>query len=411
MEPSFITRLRSAWNAFRSRDPTFRNTYGIGPEDSTRPDRPRFRYGNEKSIVSAIYNRVSVDCSGILVRHVRVDDNEQFIETMQSGLNNCLTLEANIDQTSESFIQDVVISMFDEGVVALVPTDSDSDPTTGSFDVLTMRTGKVIGWFPKHVRLDVYNDNSGRREEITLPKTSVVIIENPFYSIMNTPNSVLQRLIRKLNILDAIDEQSGSGKLDILIQLPYVIKSDSRKKMAEERKEAIEDQLVNSKYGIGYIDGTEKVIQLNRASENNLMTQIEYLTAMLYSQLGITEEILAGTADEKTMLNYYNQTISPVMSSITKGIKRTFLTKTARTQKQSIMHFRDPFKFVTAENLAKLSDSLTRNEIASSNDMRAVIGWKPSSDPSANQLRNKNLNPAVSPDASKEQNPVDKESQ
>lgn len=396
MEFKIIKRLQAGWNAFLSRDPT--QDYRIGPENSARPDRPRLNYGSEKSIVSAIYNRVAVDCSEILIKHVKLDDNDQFTQEIYSSLNNCLTLEANVDQTSKAFIQDIVISMFGEGTVALVPIDTTTNPLlSGSFDILTMRTGKIVGWFPKHVRVNVYNDNTGRRQEITLPKTSVAIIENPFYSIMNLPNSVLQRLIRKLNLLDVIDEQSGSGKLDIIMQLPYVIRTELRKKQAEERKKLLEDQLSGSKYGIGYIDGTEKITQLNRPSENNLMGQIEYLTNMLYSQLGITEEILAGTADEKTMLNYQNQVISPVMSSIADAIKRTFLTKTARTQKQSIMFFKDPFKFVTAENLAKLADSLTRNEIASSNDMRSVIGWKPRSGSAANELRNKNLNQATPP--------------
>lgn len=395
MEINFLTRLKAAWNTFRERDPTYKEVMEYGPEYSNRPDRTRLRYGTEKSIVSAIYNRVAVDCSEIVIKHVRLDDNDQFIEEIDSGLNNCLTLEANIDQTSKAFIQDIVISMFGEGVLALVPVDTTVDPTiSGAFDILTLRTGKIISWYPKHVRLDVYNDNTGRREEITLPKTAVSVIDNPFYSIMNLPNSVLQRLIRKLNLLDAIDEQSGSGKLDIIMQLPYVIKTDARRIEAEKRRKDISDQLSGAKYGVAYVDGTERITQLNRPSENNLMGQIEYLTNMLYSQLGITEEILAGTADEKTMLNYQNQVISPVMSAISDGIKRTFLTKTARSQKQSIMYFKDPFKFVTAENLAKLSDALTRNEIASSNEMRGVIGWRPSKDPNADKLRNKNLNPA-----------------
>ena len=397
MEIKLYDRFRAAWNAFRSRDPTNRNTYGIGPEDGTRQDRTRIRYTTEKSIVNAIYTRVAVDCSEIDIRHVRVDENDQYVELIESGLNNCLSLEANIDQTNRDLVQDIVMSMFDEGVVALVPVDTSSNPYTGSFDVLTLRTGKILGWFPKHVRLDVYNDISGRREEITLPKTSVGIVPNPFYSIMNIPNSIPKRIIHKLNLLDAIDEQSGSGKLDIIMQLPFVVKTDARKQEAEKRRQDIENQLSGSKYGIAWIDAIEKITQLNRPSENNIMIQVEFLTRLLYSQLGITEEILAGTADEKTLLNYYNQAINPVMSAITTEIKRKFLTKTARTQRQSIKHFRDPFKNVTAENLAKLSDSLTRNEIASSNEMRAVIGWKPRPEASANELRNKNLNQNQAP--------------
>ncbi len=395
MVRSFLGRITSAWNAFTSRDPTLRSTYNIGPEDSSRPYSPRLRYGAERSIVSAIYNRVAVDCSQIDIRHIRTDENDQFVSNILSGLNTCLTLKANIDQTARAFVQDIVISMFGEGVIAIVPVDTASNPLTGAFDVLTLRTGKIIGWFPGHVRLDVYNDKSGLREEITLPKTSVCIIENPFYLVMNMPNSTAQRLINKLNILDAIDEQSGSGKLDLIMQFPFTVRSDAKKKLAEERRSNLEEQLKGSKYGIGWMDATEKITQLNRPVENNLLTQIQYLTATLYSQLGITEEILAGTADEKTMLNYRNNTLSPVMSAITDGIKSSFLSPTARTQLQSIKSFNDPFKFVTADGLAKLTDSLTRNEVASSNDMRAVIGWKPSSDPNANELRNKNLNPAT----------------
>jgi hypothetical protein len=363
-------------------------------------------YGNEKSIVAAIYNRIATDVSVMEIRHVRVDENNSYVETINSGINNCLSLEANEDQTSQGFIQDVVMSMFDEGVVAIVPVDTSVNlMNQNSFDILSLRTARVVQWYPHHVRLLLYNDNRGEKEELTLPKSKVGLIENPFYSVVNEKNSVAQRLIAKLNLLDAVDEQSSSGKLDVIIQLPYVVKSKTRQEQAEQRRKDLQDQLKDSKYGVAYTDGTEKVIQLNRPAENNLMEQIEYLTRMLYSQLGISEAILNGTADEKELLNYYNRIIGPIASAISIEFKRKFLTKTAQTQGQSIMHFRNLFSMITPERLADLADKLTRNEIASPNDMRAVVGWKPSKAPGADELRNRNLNqsPAEPPlDATKE---------
>lgn len=393
-ETSFGSRLKQAWNAFFNKDPTtvWRD---IGTAYSYRPDRPRFSRGNERSIVTAVLNRIAMDAASIDIRHVRLDKNDRFIETIDSGLNNCLSMEANIDQTGRAFIQDVVQSLLDEGCVAIVPTDTSTNPLTGmagSFDVETMRTGKIVQWYPKHVRVDVYNENKGRREEITLPKSMVAIIENPLYAIMNEPNSTLHRLIRKLNLLDYVDEQNGSGKLDLIIQLPYVIKSEARKKQAEERRKDIENQLAGSKYGIAYTDGTEHITQLNRAVENNLMGQIEYLTSMLYSQLGITQAIMDGTADDKTMLNYTNRTIEPILSAITDEMMRKFLTKTARTQKQAIQFFRDPFRLVPVSDIAEIADKFTRNEILTSNEVRQIVGMMPSDDPDADVLRNKNLN-------------------
>ena len=393
-ETSFGSRLKHAWNAFFNKDPT--TTWrDIGTAYSYRPDRPRFTRGNERSIVTAVLNRIALDTASISIRHVRLDDNERYIETVDSGLNNCLTVEANIDQTGRAFIQDVVQSMLDEGCIAIVPTDTSTNPFNGmpgSFDVETMRTGRIVQWYPQHVRVDVYNENTGRREEVTLPKNMVAIIENPLYAIMNEPNSTLHRLIRKLNLLDYVDEQNGSGKLDLIIQLPYVIKSEARKKQAEERRKDIENQLAGSKYGIAYTDGTEHITQLNRAVENNLMGQIEYLTSMLYSQLGITQAIMDGTADDKTMLNYTNRTIEPILSAIVDEMKRKFLTKTARTQRQSIMFFRDPFKLVPVSEIAEIADKFTRNEIMTSNELRQIVGMMPSDDPDADVLRNKNLN-------------------
>lgn len=394
MEIPFLKRLESAWNAFRSRDPTTNYQTNLGPASSTRPDRPRLQTTTERSIVAGIYNRLSIDAASEKIQHVRVDDNDQYQETLNSGLNNCLTLEANIDQSGRAFIQDIVFSMLDEGVVSIVPVDTTSSPI-GSFDILTMRTAKIVQWYPQNVRVNLYREDRGQREEITLPKTFVSVIENPFFATMNSRNSVMQRLIRKLNLLDAIDEQSGSGKLDLIIQLPYVVKTETKQKLAESRREKLEEQLSNSKYGIGYIDGTEKVIQLNRALENNLMHQIEYLTHMLYAQLGITESVFDGTANEETMKNYYNRSISPILMAVCEGMKRTFLTKTARTQGQSVMYFRDPFKFATSKDIAELADSLTRNEIVTSNEFRAGIGLKPSKAKNADELRNKNLNPAA----------------
>jgi hypothetical protein len=360
--------------------------------DSYRPDRPRLTRGNERSIVTSVLNRIALDASSIVIQHVRLDDNDRFIEVIESGLNDCLTFEANTDQTGRAFIQDTVLSMLDEGVVSMVPTDTTEDPNfTDSYDILTMSTGKVVDWRPKHVKLNVYNENVGRREDILVPKRTVAIVENPLYAVMNEPSSTLQRLIRKLNLLDAVDEQSSSGKLDLIIQLPYVVRGDLKRQQAEQRRKDIEMQLTGSKYGIAYTDGTERITQLNRPVDNNLMKQIEYLTSMLYSQLGITQSILDGTADEKTMLNYYNRTIEPIVSAIVDELKRKFLTKTARKQKQSIMFFRDHFKLVPVTDLAEIADKFTRNEIMTSNEFRQTIGMKPSKDPAADELRNKNL--------------------
>lgn len=383
-----IDRLQHGWNAFiNNKDPTLRP----GPSYSYRPDRARFTRGNERSIVTSIFNRIAMDASSIDIEHVRVDKNGRFTEIIDSGLNNCLTLEANIDQTGRAFMQDAVMSMLDEGVVALVPIDTTLDINTNSFDVETIRVGKIMEWYPQHIKVRVYDENSGTKKDVVVPKRSVAVVENPFYSVINEHNSTMQRLIRKLNLLDAIDEQSGSGKLDLIIQLPYVLKGEQRIKNAEDRRSTLERQLNNSKLGIGYIDSTEHVIQLNRSLDNNLMKQIEYLQSMLYSQLGITQSILDGTADEKTMLNYFSRTIEPIVFAVACEMKRKFLSKTARTQGQSIFYFRDPFKLVPVTELADIADKLTRNEIASSNEMRQKIGWKPSTDPKADELRNKNL--------------------
>lgn len=393
--PPVRQRLQHAWNAFRSREPTESNWWnpGTGQGAGNRPDRPRRRRGNEQSIVTAIYNRIAMDVAAINIQHVRNDDEGQYVEVIDSGLNETITLSANIDQPGRAFFQDVVMSMFDEGVVAIVPVDTTMDPNmTNAYDVQSIRTGKILQWWPDRVRLEVYNDHSGRREEIILPKTMVAIVENPFYAVMNAPNSTLNRLIRKLNILDAIDEQSGSGKLDILVQLPFSIKTPQRRAEAEKRRKDIEMQLAGSKYGIGYIDATERVTQLNRPAENNLMNQIEYLTRMLYSQLGTTEDVFNGTADEAAKLNYYNDTIEPILSAIVDEMKRKFLTKTARTRNQSIMFFRDPFKLVPVSQIAEIADKFTRNEILTSNEFRSIIGYKPSKDPRADELRNANLN-------------------
>jgi hypothetical protein len=383
--------LKHAWNAFTNKDPT--DDYkGHGPSYSYRPDRPRLTRGNERSIVTSIYNRIAIDVSSIAINHVKVDDNGRFLSIVPSKLNECLTVEANIDQTGRSFIQDAVMSMLDEGCVAIVPVDTTGDPyLSGAYDVLTMRTGKVIAWYPKDVKVRIYNERTGLHEDIDVPKKLTCIIENPLYSVINEHNSTMQRLVSKLNLLDSIDQQSGSGKLDLLIQLPYIIKTAARREQAEQRRKDIEDQLVGSKYGIAYTDGTEKVIQLNRPVENNLMGQIEFLTSMLYSQLGITQSILDGTADEKTMLNYYNRSIEPFIAALVDEMKRKFLTRTARTQKQTIMFLRDPFKLVPISQLADIADKFTRNEILSSNDVRGIVGFKPSSDPKAEELRNKNI--------------------
>ena len=398
------SRLQHAWNAFFSnKDPTYPMYDGMSY--SYRPDRVRFSRGNERSIVTAVYNRIAIDVAAINIKHIKLDENDRFSDVIQSGLNNCLSTEANIDQSGRAFIQDAVMSMMDEGCVALVPVDTTFNPLiTGAYDVQTIRTGKILQWSPNRVKVRVYNDHTGQKEDIDLPKSMVAIIENPLYAIINEPNSTMQRLIRKLNLLDVVDEQSGSGKLDLIIQLPYVIKTQSRREQAENRRKDIEDQLSGSKYGIAYTDGTERITQLNRPVDNNLMKQIEYLTNMVYSQLGITQGVLDGTADEKTMLNYYNRTIEPIISSIVDEIKRKFLTKTARSQSQSIAFFRDPFKLVPVSELAEIADKLTRNEIMSSNEFRQVIAMKPSKDPNADLLRNKNLSEPVGAGQAADQN-------
>lgn len=393
MENTFGSRLKHAWNAFVSnRDPT-RYMYPMGASYSHRPDRPRLSRGNERSIVTSVYNRIALDVASIDIQHCRLDENGRFISSVNSKLNSCLNLEANIDQTGRAFRHDVVMSMFDEGHVAIVPVDTTIDPrVSDSYDILSMRTAKILEWFPAHVKVRIYNDKTGNKEDLILPKKSVAIIENPLYSIINEPNSTMQRLIRKLVLLDAIDEQSGSGKLDLIIQLPYVIKSEGRRQQAEQRRKDIEMQLSGSKYGIAYTDGTERITQLNRPVENNLMKQIEYLTDTLYGQLGLTQTILDGSADEKTMLNYYSRTIEPIVSAIVDEMKRKFLTKTARSQHQSILFFRNPFKLVPVADLAEIADKMTRNEIMTSNEIRQEIGLKPSDDPKADQLVNSNLN-------------------
>lgn len=392
MEVTWGRRLKHAWNALANKDPTYTHQ-DLGPSSSRRPDQVRLTIGNERSIISSIYNRIAIDVSVINIQHVQLDQNGRYIETVDSKLNKALTLSANIDQTGKDLIKDLVISMFDEGCVAIVPVETSLNPSVSdSYDIDKLRIGEIKEWYPKHVRVRIYNEATGVKEDITLPKDMVAIVENPLYLVMNEPNSTLKRLINKLNLLDSIDQQSGSGKLDIIIQLPYVIKTDARRKEAEKRRKEVEDQLAGSKYGIAYTDGTEKVTQLNRPAENNLMAQIEYLTNMLYGQLGLTESVFDGTADEQTMLNYYNRTIDPILSAICDEMKRKFLTKTAITQKKSIEYFRDPFKLVPVKDLAEIADKFTRNEILSSNDMRSVIGFKPSSDPKAEELRNKNLN-------------------
>lgn len=391
MELSVGSRFKNAWNAFRNREPT-KVFQDIGYGYSYRPDRFHLTRGNERSIVTSVYNRIALDVAAIDIRHVQLDAEGRFCDVVQSGLNNCLSTEANLDQTGRAFIQDAVMSMMDEGCIAIVPVDTDDDPddTTG-YQILSMRVGRIRDWYPKHIRVELYNEETGRKQDIVVPKSTVAIVENPLYAVINEPNSTMQRLIRKLNLLDAVDEQSSSGKLDLIIQLPYVIKTEARRKQAEKRRKDIEQQLAGSKYGVAYTDGTERITQLNRSLENNLMKQIEYLTSMLYSQLGITQSILDGTADDKTMLNYYNRTIEPIIAAIVDEIKRKFLSKTARSQNKSIKFFRDPFKLVPVADLAEISDKFTRNEIATSNEIRQVIGWKPSDDPKADELRNSNL--------------------
>lgn len=385
-------RLQHAWNAFMNRDPTFAYP-NIGTSYSVRPDRPRFTRGNERSIVTSVYNRIALDVSAINIQHVRLDDNGRFKEQLDTPLNRCLTLSANTDQTGRAFIQDAVMSMLDEGCVAIVPIETSIDPAVSdSYEIYTMRTAKIVEWYPKHVRIRAYNELIGQQEEKIVPKKTVAIIENPLYAVINEPNSTMQRLVRKLGLLDVTDEQTASGKLDLIIQLPYIIKTEARRQQAEERRKNIEMQLAGSKYGIAYTDGTEHITQLNRSLENNLMKQVEYLTSMLYSQLGITQSILDGTADEKTMLNYYSRTIEPIVSAIVDEMKRKFLTKTARSQKQTILSFRDPFKLVPVNDIAEIADKFTRNEIMTSNEIRQVIGMKPSDDPKADMLINSNLN-------------------
>lgn len=384
-------RIQRGWNAFRNRDPTqdYRDT---GVSYYRRPDRLRFTRGNERSIVTSVFNRIALDVSAISIQHVRLDDNGRFLNVIDSGLNNCLTLSANTDQTGRAFLQDAVASMLDEGCVALVPTDTSTNPNvTDSYEIETMRVGKIIQWRPQHVQIRLYNELSGKKEEIWLPKKAVAIVENPLYAVMNEPNSTMQRLVRKLALMDVTDEQTASGKLDLIIQLPYVIKTEARRQQADQRRKDIEMQLAGSKYGIAYTDGTERITQLNRSLENNLMKQVEYLTNQLYSQLGITQTILDGTADEKTMLNYYSRTIEPIVSAIVDEMKRKFLTKTARSQKQSIQFFRDPFKLVPVNDMAEIADKFTRNEIMTSNEIRQVIGMKPADDPKADQLVNSNI--------------------
>ena len=393
MAQTFLNRIKNAWNAFvNNRDPTSK-WKDIGSSYYYRPDRQRFTGGNERTIVTSVYNRIAMDVAAIDIKHVRLDENDRYLETIDSGINRCFSEEANIDQTGRAFIQDIVMSMLDEGCVAIVPVDTNVDPTlSNSYDILSMRVGQILQWYPNHVQVRVYNDRTGNKEDIILPKETVGIIENPLYAVINEPNSTMQRLIRKLSLLDAIDEQSSSGKLDLIIQLPYTIKTEARRQQAEQRRKEIEMQLTNSKYGIAYTDGTEHITQLNRPIENNLMKQIEYLTSMLYSQLGITTTILDGSADEKTMLNYYTRTIEPIISAIVCEAKRKFLTKTARSQRQSFLFFRDPFKLVPISQIADIADKFTRNEIASSNEIRQCIGMKPSKDPKADMLINSNLN-------------------
>lgn len=392
MDQSLGSRLKSAWNVFMNRDPTGMSYQVLGGGSSSRPDRVRLSRGNERSVVTSVYNRIAMDVAAIGVRHVRQDQNGRFLYEMESSLNHCLTVEANLDQTSRAFYQDMVMSVLDEGVVAVVPTVYTSSLREGNFySISSLRTGKITEWFPNAVRVQLYNEQTGRKEEIIRPKNMVAIIENPLYAIINEPNSTMQRLIRKLNLLDLVDEQSSSGKLDLIIQLPYIIKTDARRDQAEKRRRDIEEQLSGSKYGIAYTDGTERITQLNRSVGNNLMSQIEYLTSMLYSQLGISQSVLDGTANEETMLNYYDRTIEPMLSAFVDEFRRKFLTQTARSQLQTISYFRDPFKLVPVNQLAEIADKFTRNEIVTSNEIRQIIGMKPSDDPKADELRNSNL--------------------
>lgn len=399
---SVFSKIKHAWNAFVNQDWTKAPAdMGVGPIYGSRPDRVRLHISNERSIISSILTRLSIDTASVDVRHVRLDDEGRYMEDVNSGLNNCLTLEANVDQGASHFRQNVAMALFDNGVAAIVPVETTINPEiSGAFDIKTLRVGEVVAWYPRHVRVRLYNEDKGEHQEITLEKKFVAIVENPLYAVMNEPNSTLQRLIRKLNLLDAVDEQSSSGKLDLIIQLPYVIKSEARRQQADQRRKDIEAQLKGSQYGIAYTDGTEKVIQLNRPAENNLLEQIKFLTDMLYAQLGLTPEVMNGTANEQAMLNYQNRTIEPILRAIVEAMRRTFLTKTARSQKQSILYFRDPFKLVPIEKIADIADKFTRNEIASPNDMRQAIGWKPVRDPAADELRNRNMpQPEPEPDA------------
>jgi hypothetical protein len=390
--PSLSTKLQHAWNAFKgNEEQQIRYVYNE-QMTTVRPDRLRLNYGNEQTIITPIYNRIATDCAKVDIRHVRLDENGRFVSEVNSGLNNCLSIEANRDQTGRAFVQDIIMTMIDEGVAAVVPTDTSINPSTGSYEILEMRVGKVLEWMPHYVKVRLYNENTGNKEDIIVSKSTTALIENPFYAVMNAPNSTFKRLTRKLSILDQVDEQSGAGKLDLLISLPYIVKTEARRKQAEERRKDIEMQLAGSKYGIAYVDSTEKVTQLNRSLDNNIMSQVEYLTKLGYSQLGITEEILNGSASEEVMQNYYDRTIEVFLSAVAEEFKRKFLTKTARSQKQSIQFFRDPFKLVPVSSLADLADKFTRNEILTSNEIRQIVGMKPSADPSADELRNKNLN-------------------
>jgi hypothetical protein len=393
MASSFTDRIKHAWNAFTNDNFVKNLSYGdVGASYGLRPDRVRLNVTNERSIISSIYTRIGIDASSVDIKHVRLDENGRYLGSIDSGLNSCLTLEANIDQSAQAFKQDIIMSMLDKGIVAIVPVETNLNPlNTAGYDIKSMRVGEILTWYPQHVGVRVYNDKNGKKEDIVLPKSLVAIIENPLYSVMNEPNSTLQRLIRKLNLLDTIDEQSSSGKLDLIIQLPYVIKTEARRQQAEMRRKDIEVQLKGSQYGIAYTDGTEKITQLNRPAENNMLAQVEYLTNMLYGQLGLTEEVISGKADEKTMLNYHTRTIKPILTAITQGMKRTFLSKTARTQLQSIEFFRDPFELVPVSSIAEIADKFARNEILSSNEIRSIIGFKPSSDPKADQLINSNI--------------------
>lgn len=400
---SFRSRVKHAWNAFFNRAPTEEFNYrDLGNVYFTRPDRPRLSRGNERSIITSVINRIAIDCAAIDIVHCRLDENNRYLETMYTNLNYCFTDRANVDQTGRAFIQDAIVSLLDEGCIAILPVDTTDDPNeTGSYDINTMRVGKVIDWYPRHVRVEAYDDRTGERKKVLVMKENVAIVENPLYAVMNEPNSTMQRLIRKLNLLDAIDEQSGSGKLDLIIQLPYIIKSEARRKQAEQRRKDIEQQLSGTKYGIAYTDGTERVTQLNRPVENNLLKQVEYLTNMLFSQLGITQAVLDGTAKEEEKLNYYNSTVEPILSAVVDAMRTTFLTRTARSQKQSIEYFRDPFRLVPVSQIAEIADKMTRNEIMTSNEIRQVVGMKPSDNPKADELRNKNLSePARSKDDS-----------